>query len=391
MRGATKLLELAAALARQRGERVALLPHLGRSLQAAGELRRAEELLDEAAQEDRDTPPSQFAFLEVTSLRDYTEATAESFGDLKRAVEDGADLSDPSARARAAILEAELRWTEGRYGAMDPPLAAARDAANDVAEDEEKRTLLNSIVGWQARALLLGPEPADGGIAKCEELLGVAKGSHSAEAEVLAVRAGLRAMRDDFDGAREDSERSLRIGQAFGLTAWLAALPLYSGPVELLGGRPGEAAKQLRRGCEALERSGDKSRRATMAGFLAHALYAQHQDREAERFARKAQQLASEEDVFTQVIWRTASAKVLARRGDCERAVAVARKAVQIAKETDSPNLLGDAQLDLAKVLSLCELSAARRQARAALKVYGEKGNLAAVRHAKALVARLAA
>jgi len=371
-----------------RGGRVPLLPDLGRTLTATGELRRAEEVLDEAAQQAGNSPPSQFAVLEVASLRDYTEATAGSFHDLQGAVGGAGNATDPAVLARAAILDAELRWTEGRYGGMAGSLRDAGKAADTVADAEEKRSLLNSIVGWQARALLLGPRPVDAGLKECQKLLD-ANASRAAEAEVLAVRAGLRAMQDDFDGAREDSESSRRIGQAFGLTSWLAALPLYSGPAELLAGRPGEAAQQLRRGCDALERMGDRSRRATMASFLAHALYAQHQDREAEAFALKSRELASEDDVFTQVVWRGALAKVLARRGDCEGAADIARNAVRLSNKTDGLNLQGDARIDLAKVLSVCDSSGARQEAEAALKKYEKKGNLAGVRRAKALIARV--
>jgi hypothetical protein len=385
VRAATKLLELAAALARGREGRGTVVNDLARSLAETGELRRAEEFLHEVASDSR------FASLELASLRDYTAADADSFGALEQAA-DPKDSDTGDAKARAAILKAEVQWTKGRYGEMDASLATAREAANGLDDSTEKQFLLNSIVGWTARALLLGPKPAEDGLTDCETLLEEANGSHAAEAAVLAVKAGLHAMRDDFGQAREDYRRSRQIGEAFGLGAWLAALPLYSGPVELLAGRPADAERQLRRGYDALEGMGDKSRRSTVAAFLAHALYEQHQDGEAEKFARISKKLAAEDDAFTQVVWRGALAKVLARCCDCDRALAHAQKAVALTDEINdhARNLRGDALLDLAKVLMRCgSAKDARATAEDALDPYRAKGNEAAVRRVKAFIARL--
>jgi len=379
-RVAAKLFELATALARDREEqRVSLVPALGRSLRAVGELRRAEELLNEVADRSGDAP-SRFAFFEAASLRDYMAASPGSFHELQEASKLPPD-SEPEVRARARIVEAEVRWTIGKYSEMETPLADARDAADEVG-GPEGRSLLNSIGGWKARALLLGPTPAGDGLGVCEDILQEARdtGSHALEAAVLAVSAGLHAMLGEFEEARRRYKESRRIGEAFGLDAWLAALPLYSGPVELLDARAADARRQLRRGYEALERMGDRSRRATTAAFLAQALYEQQRDDEAMPFARKSKGLAAVDDVFTQVAWRGALAKILARDGDCEAAVPLAQEAVDLANSTDGLNLRGDALLDRALVRRECGLPDAEESADEARARYHEKGNEAGVR-----------
>ena len=302
-RVAAKLLELAAALSRGReDQRLPLAPDLGRSLQEVGELRRAEEILNEAADRSGDAP-ARLAFLEAASLRDYLAATPGSFLELRDA-STVAD-SEPDVRARSKVVEAEVSWTIGNYAAMAQPLDEALKAAQEL-KGSAGRSLANSILSWQARALLLGPTPADDGRRRCDEILEEARasGSRALEAAVLAVSAGLNAMLGEFDEARRLYGESRRIGEEFGLKAWLAALPLYSGPVELLAEQSADAACQLRQAYDALKSMGDRSRRATTAAFLAQALYELQRDEEAMKFARRSKGLAAGDDVFTQVVWR---------------------------------------------------------------------------------------
>src|SRR5215217_1334636 len=135
----------------------------------------------------------------------------------------------------------------------------------------------------------------------------------------------------------------------------------------MLAGDPGAAAATLRRSYETLTEMGERSFRSTIAGLLAHALCAVGEDDEAERFSRAGESAASSEDVYSQVLWRSARAKVLARRGEGEAAEATAREAVALAERTDLLNTQADTLLDLAEVLALAgrhdEAEAAAREA----------------------------
>jgi tetratricopeptide (TPR) repeat protein len=394
MRVAARLFKLAAALARgskNKNKRVELAPDLARSLEEIGELGRAEQILDEV-----DAAPGSvtehLALLELASLRDYTRANKVSFVALEAAqgsaLDPGTGVEHPEVETRASILEAEVNWATGQYKRMERPLGAAKTTAKKVQDPQKQRTLLNSIFGWKARAILLGPKEAGDGVSECDEILAdpSVRGSHAVEAVVTAVRGGLHAMLGDFNAARESSLKSRGIGQTFGLDAWLAALPLYSGPIELLAGDPKAAQRKLRAGRDALERMGDRSRRATTAAFLAQALYDWQRYDEAGKFAQESEELASEDDVFTQVVWRGALAKVLARQGKCNAALALAERAVGMAPaETVAPNLRGDALLDQAVVQRLCNRPEAVASAEQAAAAYHTKGNVVAEKRAETL------
>ena len=74
---------------------------------------------------------------------------------------------------------------------------------------------------------------------------------------------------------------------------------------------------------------------ASTEGYLAQVLLLTGRDREADRLARRCAALATDDDASPQVIWRQVRARVLARRGDAQRAVELGREAVEIAMTTD--------------------------------------------------------
>jgi tetratricopeptide (TPR) repeat protein len=82
-------------------------------------------------------------------------------------------------------------------------------------------------------------------------------------------------------------------------------------------------------------------------------LYAFGEYDEAEVFSRESKKAAADDDVFSQVLWRSALAKIEARRGEIERAEQLAREAVRRVQETDLLNAQADTLLDLSEVLRL--------------------------------------
>ena len=94
---------------------------------------------------------------------------------------------------------------------------------------------------------------------------------------------------------------------------------------------------------------------------------------------------ASSEDTVSQVVWRAAQAKLLARRGLTAEAEELARRALTLAEGIDLPNMRGDVLLDLAEVLCL---SARRQEAipyvEEAVRLFERKGNVVAARRARA-------
>ena len=78
--------------------------------------------------------------------------------------------------------------------------------------------------------------------------------------------------------------------------------------VEMLAGDPAAAERCLRKGFDALEEMGDRAVLSTTAAFLGETLVAQERDDEAERFAGLSAELAGEDDVITQAMWRSVRA-----------------------------------------------------------------------------------
>jgi tetratricopeptide (TPR) repeat protein len=194
----------------------------------------------------------------------------------------------------------------------------------------------------------------------------------------------MQAMLGRFELGRDLITQARTICEDLGLAVLAAAIAQISGVLEMLAGDPSAAERELRRGHDALEALGETYYRSTVAAQLAHVLYAQERDEEAEAFATASDEAASGEDVISQVVWRSAKAKVLARRGLATEAVALGRRAVELAEGIDLPSLRGDVLLDLAEVL---RLSGRGREAishvEESVRLFERKGNVVAARRAR--------
>jgi hypothetical protein len=78
-------------------------------------------------------------------------------------------------------------------------------------------------------------------------------------------------------------------------------------------------------------------------------------------------ELGTSDDAFTQMLWRQARAKVLARRGEHAEVERFAREAIAIGEETDTLDAQGNTYADLAEVLSLRRPPQGSRQGARAL------------------------
>jgi hypothetical protein len=100
---------------------------------------------------------------------------------------------------------------------------------------------------------------------------------------------------------------------------------------------------------------------------------------------------AAPDDLGNQIAWRTAVARVDARR-DGQRAAPIAREAVELAERTDAPSMQGDALMAEAEVQQLAgDADAARSAAERALERYRSKGITASAGRAQTLLEALAA
>jgi tetratricopeptide (TPR) repeat protein len=144
----------------------------------------------------------------------------------------------------------------------------------------------------------------------------------------------------------------------------------------LAGDEDGALACELE-GLRALEALGEKSYASTVASYIAdiHADAGRVDD--ALRYSELCREYAIEQDLASQVGWRCASAKALARRGDLEEAELLARQALALGETTDFVVMRTEARLALAEV---CEAAGrsheAERLRRETLAIFEAKGNL---------------
>ncbi|HEY8627112.1 MAG TPA: tetratricopeptide repeat protein, partial [Gaiellaceae bacterium] len=374
---ANLLARTAALLETDASKRLEILPKLGSALARVGELERADAVLSEAidsAHARGDRQLELVAMVERSSWRLWSDpwSQTEPRDVAERAIRVFEDAGDELGLAKAwhLLADVESSWRSNTE-ALERALVHAR-RAGDRREEAD-------ILWWLTVSFYFGPMHADEAIRHCNEILDEAKGDRAVEAGALGILAGLHAMRGRFEEARDMFADGIRILEELGFTLRVATRRTVSGAIELLAGDPAAAERELRWGFERLEAIGEHQDLQGIAGQLAEALYRQGRYAEAERFAE-----VSETEEHERTRWRGPNAKLLARRGELERAQSIARETASRAGQNDNLNSYGKALMDLAEVL---QLSGRRDEAEAAVQqalgVYEQKGNLVAERAAQ--------
>src|SRR5262249_53175924 len=149
------------------------------------------------------------------------------------------------------------------------------------------------------------------------------------------------------------------------------------GEIEQLASNWPAAERVLREGYEVLDAIGETSYLSTVASSLAEAIYRQDRLQEAEHLTQVSNRTPAPADQASQVGWRSIRALVLARRGEPEKSTALAREAVELARQSDFINVHAPALLALADVLtSTGNPSQAIPAIKEAFHIYERKGNL---------------
>jgi class 3 adenylate cyclase/tetratricopeptide (TPR) repeat protein len=387
MQAAANLLGRAAALLDHNDVvRVALLPDLAEALVAIGELPRALQVVDEAAAE-AEAAGSEELLAEAVLVRIFIRALATEAGwgpeilpeiDRRMSVLERAEQH--SGLAKGWRLLGAVHGTACRFGeaadAVQQALLHARLAG-------DRRQELRNTSAY-AQALLLGPTPVPEAIDECKRILERAGGDRATRAFVLAVLALLQSMSGAFDETRVSYVSARALYEDLGSTVLAAWVSLQSGPAELLAGNLATAERELRRAYDALEAIGEKYFFSSVAAYLGRVLFEQGRDEEALAASDSAHELATEDDVVSQALWRAVRARVLARAGEVDEALTLAQESVALAHRTDSPMIQADALLDLAVVLR-----ATGRDPDSvideAVTLYERKGNTVAARAAREL------
>jgi len=238
------------------------------------------------------------------------------------------------------------------------------------------------VKAWFAAELYLGPRPVSDVIAWFEQ-----EEKHGlADLHLRSYLALARAMAGEIAEARAELAAVRELMAERGMTLYLAARTMESADLEMLAGDHVAAVELGTEACQLLDELGERGWLSTAAGDLALALYELDRLDEAEAWAGRSRELGASDDLATQVIWRQAAAKVLARRGDADDAERLAREAVAIAEPTQHSHRAASLS-DLAVVLELVgKPDDARDALEQALDLYERKGNVVMAERTRALL-----
>ncbi len=380
MPAALTLLDRAVALiTEQEPARLELVRELSMALWWAGEVARAEALLNgliDAASATGDRRQEWSGLIERAARKNVSggdAGAAELLRVSQQAIGVFEELGDDAGLARAWRRIAFAHQMRSHFGpaeeASEKALAHARRAGD---RHEEAR-----IVDGLCTSLLWGPARAVEAIDRCDQMFEWARGSRVMEANVGISLAGLKAMRGEFDEARALAAAARGTYEELGLRLAVAGLTQVAGPLELLAGDHDAAERELRRGFEILEPVGSTGYQASL---LAEVLYQRESLEEAARFATVAEAHAAEDNIAAQVVWRCVRAKL-------ERNADLAREAVALSDRTDALNLRADALVNLGETLRLADVPEEASEAlRRAVQLYEQKGNVVASSRASSLL-----
>ena len=274
---------------------------------------------------------------------------------------------------RVAVADV-VHGTAGRYD--EAAAAAERVVEYGVAAGDARMATRGAQI--YASAALVGTLPASEVRERCERLRAQVAGDRKAEAVILAVLAQVYAMQGDFARAREESERQRQMLAELGPSLNAISTSIERARVESLAGDLPAAELELRADDAALAEIDERYFRSTVVGMLAGVLVELGRFEDAAAAVETARDLADEDDALSQILWRTAHARLLAEADNPDEAVAQAESAVALAADGDDIDLLGDVKSALGEVL----LRAGRRDMaepplREALALYERKEDVA--------------
>ena len=387
----TNLLGRATGLLRtSHPHRAELLCELGVALRVGGRIEDAHATLDEALQQALTRGDRRAA------LRAELESTALGLVAGERRADDVVGVAE---RAIPAFEEARDDRGLGRAWLILANVRGAIQCRNREWEEGAARALAYyGDAGWPATAcrqdiaaaLYHGPTPVSQAVAGCRRLLDGA--DRAGKAGVTIILAGLEAMRGRGGVGSRLLEDARDVLEDLGLKQTLATSALWmGGQVALARGSIDAAEECFRATCTAHSAHGNRVHLATVAAELADVLYLRGRYDEAEEWAETASANASDDDVSAQFWSRSVRAKLLARRGAIDEALALADEAVAIAAGTDGLNQRAKVLLDRAEVLRLAEsFAGAGETAEEAARLFDAKGNTVALRRVRELLDRLA-
>jgi len=390
MPAAAALLRRAAALLEPSIERVALLVDLGEALTETGGFSEAEVTLEsaiETADGLGDERLQAKARLMQLTAQLYTGSAPDWAADVARTIEHALPVFEASDDRDGLALAWRLRYGMSgvslRFGeaaqAAEQVVLHARAAAN-------RRYETRGASGY-ATAALHGPTPVREAIASCTSLLAVVESDRRTAAFMRATLAQLTAMDNRIDEGRSLLEESLRQLRELGSAVLASSSSIDSAQIEILAGDLPAAERLLRADHDALGAMGERYLLASVDGKLARILYTLDRFAEARELAEGVRDMAMDDDLDAQALWRSVLAMLEAREGRPEEGIRLADEAIAMRRQSDALVLLADALDDFGEVLRFSghddESRAVRNEA---LRLYERKGDIVSAGRVRALL-----
>ncbi len=308
-------------------------------------------------------------------LRDTAERVAA-------AAERFEEIGDAAGAAKAHHVHAQTLGRLGQIGASEAALDRALAAAREAGDNRRS----NSVLAGAPVAALWGPSPVTKASGRCLDVVRVLRittGSAAVEATALRCQAVLEALRGRADAARKMLDASRSTLEELGLRHELAENDVFAGRVEQLSDNAPAAEAKLRSAYDELRRLGVDADAAYAAALLARSLLSLGRDQEAEELTHESERLGGD-DLKTAIAWRAVRGAAIARRGEVDESLRLAREAVALAEGTDA--LIDHADARRALGLALREAgrdAEAEAEVARAIELYESKGATAAAERAR--------
>ena len=355
--------------------RVAILPDLGRVLNAIGRFEDAQacftEALErsEAARDERTLAIARVLSSLLDLGPDATPADRRRIADESAAVFER--LGDDRGLALCWRLRGYASWEEGK--AAGDAAAAARALGHARRAGDRREEAI--IAGDLSADLVQGPTPVAEGIRRCQEILAEAPDDRGIELAMSHALAHLHARLGQFESARPLAARCREIAVEGGERVTAAMMTEVSWDVEMLAGDHDAAERAITEGRDELAAMGRPS--AMHEKFRALSRLALGRTVDLERLLEIT---ARESDPVARANTARAVALARAAAGELDQAEAQARSAVEILAATDFITFHADAELTHGDVLATAgRRTEAQAAYRAALALYEQKGSLVGV------------
>ncbi len=336
---------------------------LAETLLSAGDTARVTEVVDRLASVAPERAAVLAGQLAVVTGAGSLELTLASVTAATAAL---AEAGDGVGEAKGHHVTAQVQVRLGQVAAVE----AALDRALLAARKAEDARRITAVLAAAPRAALWGPSPVVRASGRCLDVVRILRmtpGNRHVEAVALRCQAVLEAMRGRSDAARDILAAGRVTLEELGLTVELHELAVHAGIVELLSGEPAAAENLLRSARDGFESLGMAASVGQASALLARALVEQGRDEEAIAETGAAERHTGG-DLKTTITWSGVRAEALARREAFDKALALARQAVELAEPTDALADKADANMALARVLAAAgrsdEASAAAEGAR---------------------------